>query len=1268
MMSLSRIFGLTLLFLFFEAVVAVATKVLAPDKSVILTCAEMTGLAICTWLVFALIAKLLSRAAAPKTATAPKTVIPAKANVPAGTDSFTLEFTALVKEANRRLLALQIEGQREAPTVASLPLYLVMGPEGSGKTAVVVNSGLEPRLLAGETQKDGDVVPTAVANLWFAEGALFVEISGRVLMQDSDRWEKALQILGQQRKSSRWETLLHGSRVCVNLRGVILVCDTDLLIRSKDVHRLATTARTLNDRLQSVQSSLRSDVPVYVLITKCDAVPYFREFFAHLSDVESRRILGVTLPFSEALKRSKDEIYAEQAASRFAKLLNRLYQSIADKRIIFLSREDSVDKRALAFEFPREFKKLRGDLVQFLLDVFRPSSLRAPCRVRGFYFAGRRLVPRSKAAVDVVPLDQSMVKKQAEATVFFSSSERTSTLDYSMIARPGQEASIAKWTFLAGVFRDIILADPIGKFIAAPQRAGESKYLSAAFGSLGAIFLFLSVIWVFSWDRNHTLLNNVEAAISATHTVTDKDVAQALPQLESLRPILVRLHGWERTGPPLEYRWGLYTGASAARSVDRLYFAVFRQVILHPTLTTMTAHFRELQPNAPVSEDISKEVRVYRTVTSGACNANEVDVAAVLREEWTGGASGDVETAALAEQQILFYASELKVANPYGTELSEDAGAVHNAQSYLRGLGGPDKILQNLLYQVGQQQQPVRLSGYAGNSSAVLTGPDQVDAPYTAAGWNQVEESIRDHKLGSTGESCVVGSENGIAQWAGDASMDAQVQTRYSDIYIQAWKQFLGAHHVIPFQNAPDAAQKLRTLADSNRSPLLALIYMTSANTNVAAAQSVPQQVSSAFENVTAGAESKVKNALRSMSGGVQPQPQLRATSTNSVPTVFGEFAPVRAMVDPGSPNSWLNEKNQPYINAVAELGTFIEALPPQVHGDQPMEMQTLQSAKDAVPKAYGELQKLAGNFPNTTSGIDIDLKSLLREPIDQAKRVVYSVRVLPATVKGTDVAPKPLPPDLGKEKKIRDTIAQVNSAAQSLCNSIAAVQHKYPFDATSSVDATTDDLNQILQPAVGAYARFSTLPVVSATYSHTGRAWSAKPEFPATASEQFLDTLSNLAAAQDALYGSGSLKPHFEFTVSLDGTGKIPFELDLDGHKMTFNPEKPKKTSPPEHFVWPPLTSTPTRISWKGTQIPQSGSWGFFRVLQIADDQTGTLFTYRNTSIGHGIVPLTNDKGVAGTIQIRIDSAGVDLFGRGYFARLGCTETWALQGQGPGN
>jgi type VI protein secretion system component VasK len=134
------------------------TTIFFQQVNVLLACLSMTGLAIGTWAIFWILARLIARRPAKQPAPA-KIVVPAGPRGSSGEDGFTLEFSALVAEANRRLRRSPPSMQNESGADGGhSPLYLVLGAEGSGKTTAIVNSGIEPR-LAGEAQGNGLFLP-----------------------------------------------------------------------------------------------------------------------------------------------------------------------------------------------------------------------------------------------------------------------------------------------------------------------------------------------------------------------------------------------------------------------------------------------------------------------------------------------------------------------------------------------------------------------------------------------------------------------------------------------------------------------------------------------------------------------------------------------------------------------------------------------------------------------------------------------------------------------------------------------------------------------------------------------------------------------------------------------------------------------------------------------------------------------------------------------------------------------------------------------------
>lgn len=1261
MMSLRRIFGLMLLFFFFEAVVAVVTTFAYPDVNVFLACVAMTGLAVGVWAVFVLMTRIMTRPRAPQPPPMAKPVNPVNPRPSFGDDGFTQELNALIAEANRRLIGAQPPNARgEPPTVATLPLYLVIGGEGAGKTSAILNSGMEPRLLAGEAAREGTVIPTRLCNLWFAESAVFADISGRVVAQEAENWERALRVFSQPFRIPRWKQVLFGRRSQTNLRGLVLVCDASQFARVSDPQRTGAFAKTLSDRLQTAGSVFRREFPVYVVFSKCDGVQYFSEFFAHLSEPEGRRLLGTTLPFA-ATRNDTADIYADREGRRLTGLFNRLYMSLAEKRLVLLTREDEPAKRSAAYEFPRELKKLRGDVVQFLLDVFRPNLLPLGPRLRGFYLSGQRWVARNLApAAEGSVGGFTVVPRRSDATVFFGSKPGAQpAAGLGPVRASGTGGAIAKWIFLADLFHNVILKDRAGS-VAPPTQTREEEYRNFAIAGAGAFLLLLCLLWANSWRHNRELLNTVQTSLQGVHRYRSdtSSYGGSFTDLDLLRTPLVTLLEYDRHGPPLSYRWGLYSGHDITGSLSELYFERFRKLVMDPSLSSLTTLFLGLGSNAPVADDVYDLLKTYRMVTSGECKPDAGFLGSTLLPIWANAASvSPSDVGALAQDQLQFYISELLIRNPYERDIRENSKAVEQARAYLREQHGPDKILQGLIDTINHERKADALSNYPVDFVDVLIGPVTVDAAFTRDGWGAMMDDIHGHKSTSAGEACVVGGKTDESGLSFNSEDESQVKGLYVDRFIQKWKSFLEAHHVQPFQSSRDAAQKLRLLADNNHSALLGLVYMGAHNTDLAP----PEK--STTEAATEVVKKKIETGLGGLFGSKPGTAVSSAVTQELAPAgvrdasdVVRAFAPLKFVVDPANRDKWISPNNQGYIQALEELAGSMDALPAMIDTADPQSQQAADHVKNAIALARAAHHKLGGTIPNTSSGVDTDLMALLKEPIDNAE-TVYNHIPRKGPVPVVDLIP-------GIKRG-------VNESAKVLCNSLDGLRAKYPFNLAATEEAMPQDLNTVFAPSNGTLAQFAQNHDVQQAFQHQGQTWVPNAvltdvEFMQT----FVHSLNALSAFQAALYPDEGGNPHFEYAVTLNGTGRFWADLAIDGQALSFGMHggilytvdpflHKKKPHPSAKLFWPPTSYQPTTLSVKAGQEvkleERGGTWSLVRLLQEADKQEGGLFVFNNIRAGSNLNPLTDGHGNPVQILIHIDSPAAAVFGKGYFGKLRC-------------
>ena len=502
------------------------------------------------------------------------------------------ETDVLIKDAEARLAAAKVGG---GAGIGNLPLVFVLGDQGSTKTSVVLNSGLEPELLAGQVYGDGNAVaPTRAANLWLAHGTVFAEAGARVLA-DGNRWSRFVRRL----KPGGLKSVVGGQRQAP--RAVVVCINSEIFTQQGAADQLSAMSRSLGERLGQISETLGISFPVYALFTRSDRLPFFLDYVRTLSNEEANEVVGATLPM-----RKSAGIYAEEEAQRLTAAFNGLFHSLCDKRVDFMPRETDYEKVPGAFEFPREFRKLRQPMVQFLVDLCRPSQLRVSPFLRGFYFAGVRPVTVQDIGLAAAPPPQQKS--------YSSGGSATGVFQVPQFAQPSAQAAapqyvgtkrVPQWVFLPKLFHSIILQDraAFGASVASTKTSTAQRLL-LGLGSL--LLLVLATMWTVSFFQNKAMIDN---AVTAAKAIAASEAAgsnlaslDSLQRLETLRQALEQITKYKQDGYPFAMGFGLFAGDDLLPHVRAAYYNRFAQLLFRQAQTALVTHLNGL-PVAPGPAD-----------------------------------------------------------------------------------------------------------------------------------------------------------------------------------------------------------------------------------------------------------------------------------------------------------------------------------------------------------------------------------------------------------------------------------------------------------------------------------------------------------------------------------------------------------------------------------------------------------------------------------------------------------------------------------------
>ena len=764
---------------------------------------------------------------------------------PAATAGGSNDVDILVSEAAGKVAAARLAAGAK---LFALPAVFLLGDSAAGKTSAMDQSGLDAELLSGQVYQENSIIPTRVANLWFARKTVFVEAGGP-LMDDAGSWVRLIKHF----LPGRLRAIFGAGRQAP--RAAIVCVDSEKLIHEAALDKIVAQARKLRARLEELSYHLGVSLPVYVLFNRADRVPYFDEFAGTFTTEEASQVLGSTLPLTGT---ASSGVYAEQETRRLTSAFQAIFFSLAECRPGLLSRERNSDRQAGVYEFPREFAKLSKPLVQFLVDLCRPGHLRTGPFLRGFYFVGQRVVSLPAGSQTVLGARPSSPSAPASfnpaATSLLNAQDDTAKASWATgtsLEGAGEARRSVRRMFLPHVFSHVLLQDR-----AALGASGQSTRGDLGRRILFCAIAFLAFLWIIftavSFADNSSLISSIRAAAQSLSAVpspgSQAPTLDSLQRLDSLRQTLVTLRGYQQNGVPLHLRWGLYAGGDSVFDDARsTYFHAFNQLLLDHTRKNLLPELHGYQGDPQASADSGSAydaLKAYLLITSESQRNSGDFLAGFLMNEWKKDLGElDHDHTDLAAQQFAFYSSELTHDNPFSKE--NDAALVAQVRAYLSKLAGPQLIYHGMLASVAQKVKDYRFGTAHPESLTAMRDSVDVSGAFTSDGSKLMDSYIQDSKKFVQGEPWVLGATAGVDLSAADLS--GTLRVLYDKDFLSQWRGFLRGASVLSYSSERDAAAKLQVLS-SNSSPLLALICDVSDNTNTSSpaaklAFQAPQQV-----------------------------------------------------------------------------------------------------------------------------------------------------------------------------------------------------------------------------------------------------------------------------------------------------------------------------------------------------------------------------------------------------------------------------------------
>ena len=723
-----------------------------------------------------------------------------------------------------------------------LPWYLIIGAPGSGKTTALHNCGLKFPLAnsVGDHAVRG-VGGTRHCDWWFTDQAVLIDTAGRFTTQDSDR----------ETDRSTWSgflKMLTKARPRQPVNGVLVtVALPDLLTRSADER--GHHAATVRLRVQELQQDLGIRFPIYLMVTKCDLMAGFMDYFATLSKDQRATPWGFTYPLAAPLSANAPASGLVRFDAEFELLQQRLTDGLIDR----LQAERDPQRRAAIYAFPSQFAGVGPVLREFVDGVFSGSKFDADPMLRGVYFVS--------GTQEGTPIDRILG--------FVARSYR---LEHAMLA-PNQ--SSGKSYFLSKLLSDVVFAESGLAGTNLKWERSRTQLAVAGYALVGLVTAGALAAWSVSYANNRRYIADVAQRVELVRQLVQTTPNRYAPDL---LPVVPALEATRRLASPGAFDavpWSLGYGLFQGRKLDSAARAAYEHMLVDAVQPRLALRVEEqLRQGGEAAESQYEALKTYLMLR----DPQRFDATALktyLEHDWDARLARDLSNEQRA--QLSQHLDALLALGPVVSQLPEDAALVAATREQLTRVALPQRVYNRMRqHGLGAEYPEFSITRAAGTNAALVfarTSGKPLDRGVPGLfslkgyrdGFQKEVKGVSDELAAEQGWVLGVAASprtSAAALLTNEALTDS-VRRIYLTDYATAWETYIADIRIVPLTSLVQTIQTARVLSAPD-SPFPVLMRALSRETTLGAAagkSTIEKAATQAKDFINKGSE-KIKDII----------------------------------------------------------------------------------------------------------------------------------------------------------------------------------------------------------------------------------------------------------------------------------------------------------------------------------------------------------------------------------------------------------------------